>query len=47
MVEIGVNQEEIGTEEKENLEMMNRGMKGIEKNHLVSQSFGRKNFLQS
>ena len=32
MVEIGINQEEIGAEEKENLETVIRGMKGTEKN---------------
>ena len=32
MVEIGINQEEIEAEEKENLETAIRGMKGTEKN---------------
>ena len=32
MVEIGINQEEIEAEEKENLETVSRGMKGTEKN---------------
>ena len=34
MVEIGINQEEIGAEEKENLETAIHGMKGTEKNVL-------------
>ena len=32
MVEIGINQEEIEADEKENLETVIRGMKGTEKN---------------
>ena len=35
MVEIGINQEEIEAEEKENLETAIRGMKGTEKNLTV------------
>ena len=46
MVEIGINQEEIGAEEKENLETVSRGMKGTEKNLTSERNFPIVDFAQ-